>query len=69
MKKLGTLVSTVAALLLLAGVPQPLAAQYAPSAPSYLSAVGGRFVVSNYNYPVTANYIGGPGGGGCWPIG
>lgn len=63
MKKLGTLLSTVAALLLLAGVPQPSHAQYAPSAPSFLSDVAGRFVASNYNYPVTANYVGGPGGG------
>lgn len=63
MKKLGTLVSTVAALLLLAGVPQFSQAQYAPSSPSYLSAVAGRFVATNYNYPQTANYIGGPGGG------
>jgi hypothetical protein len=63
MKKLGTLLSTVAALLLLAGVPQLSQAQYAPSAPSDLSAVAGRFVAQNYNYPTTANYIGGPGGG------
>lgn len=61
MKLSRTLVATVAALLLFAGVP--LSAQYAPSAGSFLSRVAGRFVASNYNYPSTANYIGGPGGG------
>jgi hypothetical protein len=62
MKTLRTLaVLSVAALLLFAGVPS--FAQYAPSSPSYLSAVAGRFIAQNYNYPPTANYIGGPGGG------
>ena len=59
MKTLRTLVSTVAALLLLAGVP--LMAQYAPSAGSALSRVAGRFVASNYNYPPTNAYIVGGG--------
>jgi hypothetical protein len=59
MKTLRTLVSTVAALLLLAGVP--LLAQYAPSAGSRLSRVATRFVASSYNYPVNSTYVVGAG--------
>lgn len=57
MKTFRTLVSTVAALLLFAGVPQLSHAQYAPSAGSALSRVAGRFVASNYNYPQNNNYV------------
>ena len=61
MKSLRTLVTTMAALLLFAGVP--LLGQYAPSGGSNLSRVAGRFVANNYNYPTNTTYITGGGNG------
>lgn len=57
MKTIRTLVSLLAAALLVVAAGVPSVAQYAPSAGSNLSRDAGRFVAVNYNYPSTNNYV------------